>query len=142
MQYLKVKDRMLSAREGAAVRARQLATAGMAPTAIYEQLVGPNVNRRFLERSLYDGRATACRSARGFPTFARYRASAAAGAEDGGMAWARVASVERIGHAGPVYDFTVAHRDHNFIASASSRITFFAGSIRIARPDRCAIFAR
>src|SRR5206468_5034085 len=39
------------------------------------------------------------------------------GLSRGGMVWERIASVEPIAYEGLVYDFTVEHEDHNFVAN-------------------------
>ncbi|MFN3762109.1 MAG: RtcB family protein [Anaerolineae bacterium] len=91
--------------------------AGVAPAQIYAELAGP-VGRRFLERSLYEGRRTAPRVAVNFLDFEAYRQEATAGLGESGMVWGRVASIEHLeDFQDDVYDFTVAHPDHNFIAN-------------------------
>src|SRR5262249_58293850 len=74
---------------------------------------------RFVERVLY-GSASALkpRTAVGFPTFAEFCAEARVERDDSGMVWERVASIEPVtDYDGDVYDFTVTHPDHNFIAN-------------------------
>ncbi|MCI0685564.1 MAG: intein-containing RctB family protein [Gemmataceae bacterium] len=117
VQYLKHKDEVLALRERAMQAAQKLAAQGVAPQEIYERLTKPHVNRRFLERSLYEQRRTPPRVGSQFPSFQTYCASAAEGRHQSGMVWERVARIEEIpGYDGEVYDFTVAHDDHNFIA--------------------------
>ena len=82
-----------------------------------QQLVGTHVNQRFIERSLYSGRRTSSRVGALFPTFQEYCERAAEGLSQGGMVWERIASVESLEYDGLVYDFTVEHVDHNFIAN-------------------------
>jgi tRNA-splicing ligase RtcB len=53
----------------------------------------------------------------GFPTFNSYCAAARENLDRDGMIWDRVAAVEGVEHNGPVYDFTVCHPDHNFVAN-------------------------
>src|SRR5205085_1334369 len=109
---------VLGVREGAAQSARALAAAGVAPKDIFHRLAGPNVNRRFLERSLYEGRRTNPRVGSRFPTFSDYRADAAEGLGCDGMVWERIAAIEPVDdYNGQVYDFTVEHADHNFVAN-------------------------
>jgi tRNA-splicing ligase RtcB len=117
VQYLKHKAKVLTERATAAETARQLAASGQPLQNIVRNLIGPNVNRRFVERSLYEGRRSSPRVGSNFPTFATYCATASAGLNRGGMVWERIASVEAIDYAGPVFDFTVRHPDHNFIAN-------------------------
>jgi len=117
VQYLKEKLRAVSEREEVAETAAAMYAAGIAPSEIYACLEGA-VNRRFLERSLYEGRKTAPRVAVTFLDFEAYRQEATAGLGESGMVWARVASIEPLPDFNDdVYDFTVAHPDHNFIAN-------------------------
>ncbi len=117
VQYLKEKLRAVAEREAVAEAAVAMRAAGVAPAQIYAQLEGP-VNRRFLERSLYEGRRTAPRVAVNFLDFEAYRQEATAGLGESGMVWGRVASIEPLtDFQEDVYDFTVAHPDHNFIAN-------------------------
>jgi tRNA-splicing ligase RtcB len=115
VQYLKHKQRTLNERETVACRARTLAGTGVTPAAIYAELVGPTINRRFVERSIYSTRASACRVPKEFMTFADYCQSAALGTA--GVVWERIASIQTSDYRGLVYDFTVAHSDHNFVAN-------------------------
>jgi len=53
-----------------------------------------------------------------FPDFETYRVEATAGLGESGMVWARISRIEPLDDFdADVYDFTVAHPDHNFIAN-------------------------
>jgi tRNA-splicing ligase RtcB (3'-phosphate/5'-hydroxy nucleic acid ligase) len=118
VQYLKLKDAILAVRARAMQEARRLAALGTAPQEIYARLTQPHVNRRFLERSLYEVRRTPPRIGSRFVSFRDYRAYAAEGQNASGMVWERIARIEEIpDYQDDVYDFTVAHADHNFIAN-------------------------
>ncbi len=117
VQYLKIKGAILRRRQEAAEEARRLASEGVAPSAIYARLKGPHVNKRFLERSLYGKRETPPRIGSAFPGFAEYCRTASEGLSRDGMVWDTIESITPIDHDGLVYDFTVAHPDHNFIAN-------------------------
>jgi len=120
--YLQRKAQVVAQRNAAAARAATLQTAGVTPQAIFAELEGESVNRRFLERSLYEGRATSARAGARFETFAEFCDWADAGLQDSSMVWTKIAAIEAVdlvqeGHDGYVYDFTVAHPDHNFVAN-------------------------
>ncbi|NOX60507.1 MAG: RNA-splicing ligase RtcB [Chloroflexi bacterium] len=123
--YLRRKMNRVAARNEAAARAVAMQAAGVAPQAIYAELVGEHVNRRFLERSLYEGRQTGARVRADFETFEEFCREATAGIAGSGMVWTTIAVIEtpsmetlrERGYDGYVYDFTVAHHDHNFIAN-------------------------
>jgi tRNA-splicing ligase RtcB len=137
VEYLKCKEKVVAVRDEAASQAVALRVAGVAPQTIYADLVGEHVNRRFLERSLYEDRMIGARIGDQFETFEEFRTRATAGIEGSGMVWAIVATVEPAdlrspsaaaststydlpagkGDDGYVYDFTVAHPDHNFVAN-------------------------
>ncbi|MDE3089255.1 MAG: intein-containing RctB family protein [Chloroflexota bacterium] len=116
-QYIKQKQSVVSERARAAGDAVALQNAGAARAEIFARLTSPHINQRFIERSLYEGRGTPPRVAANFSMFDAYRTDATAGLGDSGMVWARVARNEEIPFDDPVYDFTVAHHDHNFIAN-------------------------
>jgi tRNA-splicing ligase RtcB len=115
--YLQHKRKVLQERDEAAAAAQALREQGVPVGDIYRRLVSPNVNRRFLERSLYERRKTPARCGSNFPTFASFCKTARAGICRDGMVWDRIAAIEPVEHAGLVYDFTVRHPDHNFVAN-------------------------
>ena len=121
VEYLKQKQQVLVHRRTVDEQARTLYEAGTAPSTIYDDLTDPHVNRRFLERSLYGDRATGVRIGDAFPTFETFCEEALEGLGDSGMVWSTVDSIEPVdleAETGDpyVYDFTVAHDDHNFVA--------------------------
>jgi len=117
VQYLKYKQQAVARREEAARAAVALAEQSVPRHEILAQLVGPHVNERFIERSLYEGRATSPRVGKEFATFAEFCADAGNRSASNGVTWERVARIEPAEYDGDVYDFTVNHPDHNFIAN-------------------------
>ncbi|MFN8473706.1 MAG: intein-containing RctB family protein [Anaerolineae bacterium] len=116
VQYLKRKSYWLAQRAAVADAAVGMAEQGMPRRDIVSTLEGPLANERFIERSLYEGRATHPRIGDAFPSFADFCAEVGIGGLSG-MVWERVASIEPVDDVDTVYDFTVAHADHNFIAN-------------------------
>ena len=121
VEYLKQKRRARARRRTAAERAKTLHNAGTAPSTVYSELESTHVNRRFLERSLYGERQTDVRIGASFPTFDHFREEALSGLGLSGMVWSTVDSIEPVdleAETGDpcVYDFSVAHEDHNFVA--------------------------
>jgi len=116
-QYLKHKSQVVALREEVAEMALAQHQAGQPPQDIYAGLTGPHVNRRFLERSIYGGRKMSVRVGSAFLTFDQYAAQVTQGLGSSGMVWERVARIEPVDFDDFVYDFTVAHPDHNFIAN-------------------------
>ncbi|MBI5302746.1 MAG: RtcB family protein [Chloroflexi bacterium] len=117
LQYIKHKREIVTRRARAAADAVVMQGAGVARAEIFARLTTPEVNERFIERSLYEGRDTAPRVATNFAMFDEYRARATTGLGASGMVWSRIACVEVVPFDDAVYDFTVAHHDHNFIAN-------------------------
>lgn len=120
VQYLKLKQKHLAQREEAAVLVGALAAAGESREAIYEGLATYPINERFVEHSLYDERVSGPRIGEDFPTFEEYLQEATQALGRSGMVWERIERiepVEPIDLDGYVYDFTVDHPDHNFIAN-------------------------
>ncbi len=123
VEYLKQKKNLVAIREETAARAAALYAAGMAPQKIYQELASKYVNQRFLQRSVYEGRATSPRIGSIFETFDQFCSHATVDTENTGMVWSTVKSIEKVDLSkekdfdGYVYDFTVAHPDHNFIAN-------------------------
>ncbi|MGH7494961.1 MAG: intein-containing RctB family protein [bacterium] len=115
--YLRAKGQIVRVREAAAETASALYAVGVTPREVYESLASAHVNRRFLERSLYEGRATAARVGESFIPFDEYCREATSGLGESGMTWSRIIRLEKIPFHEEVYDFTVAHSDHNFIAN-------------------------
>jgi tRNA-splicing ligase RtcB len=117
VQYLKHKERHLAGRATAARGIVALASAGTRRRDIIEQFL-PTVNQRFIERALYSGREFTPRVAEEFPTFKEYCEEVTEGLPESPMVWERIASIEPVEDFDElVYDFTVAHPDHNFIAN-------------------------
>jgi tRNA-splicing ligase RtcB len=115
VEYLKRKQRVVALRNKAATVAVEMQAAGVSPRTIYADLVNEHVNRRFLERSLYEDRLTGARVGTQFETFEEFCAQATAGIGGSGMVWATIEAIEPVDFTGYVYDFTVAHPDHNFV---------------------------
>jgi tRNA-splicing ligase RtcB len=121
VEYLKQKQQVCAHREAMADQAAELHAAGTTPSDIYAGLGGEHVNQRFLERSLYGTRATGVRCGSAFPTFEAFCEQAFDGLPRRGMVWTTVDAIEPVdleAETGDpyVYDFTVAHDDHNFVA--------------------------
>ncbi|NPA91622.1 MAG: RNA-splicing ligase RtcB [Chloroflexi bacterium] len=117
VHYLRTKQRHIAERERTAEQARNLARDGVPLREIVTTLEGPIANRRFIERSIYGGRSSSPRVAQTFPTFQDFLAEVTAGLGTSGMVWDRIVRIEEIPYQGQVYDFTLDHPDHNFVAN-------------------------
>ncbi|MFH1458604.1 MAG: intein-containing RctB family protein [Candidatus Omnitrophota bacterium] len=77
----------------------------------------PYINERFIERSLYEPRKTEPRIWGDFPSFEEYIRVNTKGLGHSGMLWERIQCIQDIEYDDYVYDFTVEHPHHNFIAN-------------------------
>jgi len=78
---------------------------------------GTPVNLRFVERTIDGGGERGVRVAGVFPTYDGFRKSATKGLEGSGLIWEEIRQVDADPDVGWVYDITVAHPDHNFVAN-------------------------
>jgi tRNA-splicing ligase RtcB len=117
VQYLKLKQQHLSGRSAAAQQVVALAAQGVPQGQIFRHLDAA-VNHQFIDRTIENGANFVPRVGDDFPTFSEYRPEAQVGETPGGMVWERIASIGPVtDHDGLVYDFSVEHPDHNFIAN-------------------------
>jgi tRNA-splicing ligase RtcB (3'-phosphate/5'-hydroxy nucleic acid ligase) len=116
VHYLKYKAAWIDARAATVAGARRLAGTGIPRGEVVRQLVAAGADRRLVERSLNGDREPTPRVGRQFPTFEDFRRDTAAGSN--GMVWDTIASIAPVADFdGLVYDFTVNHDDHNFVAN-------------------------
>lgn len=116
--YLRLKQQVIAEREAIAAQAVDLQAQGWSAEQIKAALTGPFANERFIERSLWQGRRTSARVGQAFVSWSRFVEQATAGLGLSGMAWDTIATIEPVTNfGGDVYDFTVAHADHNFVAN-------------------------
>ncbi len=114
--YVIAKQNLVAARQEIAEQAVLLKMAGMPKSYIIESLRGEVANERFIERSLYEGRSSLPRVNQGFKTFSDFSEIVTGGLGQSGLVWDKIVSIEPIEYDGLVYDFTMDHPDHNFIA--------------------------
>ena len=115
-QYIKLKEKTVKERERVAKEALRLKRQGTKTSEIYDKLKSRYVNRRFIERSLYEPRKTPSRTPYNFPRFVDFMKKATRNLGSSGMVWDEIVAKDhaKVDH---VYDFTVKDRHHNFIAN-------------------------
>ncbi|MCG2718605.1 MAG: intein-containing RctB family protein, partial [Nanoarchaeota archaeon] len=86
---------------------------------IYQKLgtSSKHINFRFIQRTIYEGRKTEPRIAFNSQGFKDFLKEATEGLEESGMVWDEIQSIQEIEYRDYVYDFTVEHSHHNFIAN-------------------------
>ncbi|MEA3560597.1 MAG: intein-containing RctB family protein [Candidatus Omnitrophota bacterium] len=119
IQYLNLKDRIITEKKEVAALVPKLVNSGSwDKKEIFNYLTAsPYINERFIERSLYEPRKTKPRMWGENPTFDEFASSATIGLGHCGMAWDRIDLISNIDFDDWVYDFTVKHPHHNFVAN-------------------------
>ncbi|MBL7068873.1 MAG: RtcB family protein [Candidatus Omnitrophica bacterium] len=121
-QYLKLKLQILKEKEQAIkVTIPQLLRSRLSYQKIAVQLAGNPLSKRFIIDvcwKLNKGREfISPRVPANFPLFKDYLKEATKGLGQSGMVWDKIKKIEEISYQDFVYDFTVSHSDHNFIAN-------------------------
>ncbi|MCX5657482.1 MAG: intein-containing RctB family protein [Candidatus Omnitrophica bacterium] len=117
-QYLKFKESVCRERNEIALRVQELhRVTGKGAKYIYREIGNEAVNLRFIERSIYGGRRTLPRVSFNTVDFIEFLEIHTRGLGNSGAVWDEVVSKEEIEYDNYVYDFTVEHPHHNFIAN-------------------------
>ncbi|MBU1203874.1 MAG: RtcB family protein, partial [Nanoarchaeota archaeon] len=116
--YLKMKEQVLDERRVSINKAEILKEMGLKPREIYKKLKSLYVNKRFLERSLFEGRKTDVRIAFNFVKFGEFIKDYTKGLGETGQVWDQIIDKKEIDFDKEVYDFTVDDENHNFIANS------------------------
>jgi tRNA-splicing ligase RtcB len=114
--YVIAKQNLITARQKVAEQAATLKMAGASKSYVIESLHGEITNERFIERSMYEGRKTLPRVNQGFKTFSKFSEIVTEGLGQSSLVWDKIETIEPIDYDGLVYDLTMDHPDHNFIA--------------------------
>ena len=118
LHFLRSKQLIIEERNKLALQAKELKSLNeWGAKRIYEEISSPLVNLRFIERSIYEGRKTSSRIGNEVISFSGFKKIATEGLGESGMVWEEIISKEEIKFDDFVYDFTVAHKSHNFIAN-------------------------
>ncbi|MDP2921475.1 MAG: intein-containing RctB family protein [Candidatus Omnitrophota bacterium] len=116
--YLRSKDRITAQRREVVTMAPKLKlNSKWSPEAIYNAFSSERISKRFIERSLYGLIEREPRMWGKDPTFEDYIEKATYGLGKSGMVWERIEHICNAEYGDWVYDFTVAHPHHNFIAN-------------------------
>ncbi len=116
--YLRLKKTIIRERTDVATLAPSLYASGSWDRPqLYDYLMSSGyISKKFVERSLYEPRKAQPRMWGNDLTFEEYIKEATKGLGSSGMVWERIKAVVQIEHNDYVYDFTVEHPHHNFIA--------------------------
>jgi len=119
VHYLKSKQRIVNERNDAEKEAIKLHKTGLSGKKIFKLLKEKykNINLRFIERSVYEGRKTSPRIAFNSHTFESFIKEKTKGLGKTGQVWDKIISKKEIPFNEEVYDFNVQDENHNFIAN-------------------------
>lgn len=122
VSYLKLKETLLQEKkEAITVGIPCLLRKGLSYNQIARQLVDNSLGARFIKdacRKIASGRKKIIpRVPPSFPTFQEYLESATKGLGTSGLVWEKIAEIKEIKFQDYVYDLTVAHSGHNFVAN-------------------------
>ena len=118
VHYLSLKQRVLEMRRTAAVHIQQLNRHGETYSQVHKSVGSPFVNLRYVKSVIQRGlRTVEPRIPASFPSFEEFQQLVTIGVEGSGVAWDAIESIEPVKGPQRVYDFTVAHPDHNFVAN-------------------------
>jgi len=117
--YLELKKSIIKEKSEAAALALKLyRKEGWGKEEVWGYLRSPYINERFIERSIYEPRRTEPRMWGKNLTFEEYIQTTTRGLGRSGMVWEQIISIGEIEFDDYVYDFTVEHPQHNFIADS------------------------
>ncbi len=120
IQYLKLKQNILKKKEIAIKeKVPRLLKTGLSYQKIANKLASDSLTKRFIIDvcwKLNKGKKIIPRIPTNFPLFDDFLKDVTLGLEKSGMVWNEVKKIRKIDYKGFVYDFAVAHPEHNFIA--------------------------
>jgi tRNA-splicing ligase RtcB len=121
-QYLKLKLKILEEKkEAIRITIPNLLKKGLSYQRVALQLAGNPLTERFITDTCYElnkGNKVIPRIPASFPVFKEYMENVTQGLGASGMVWDEVQKIEKFPYQDFVYDFTVSHPDHNFIADS------------------------
>jgi tRNA-splicing ligase RtcB len=115
--YLKQKLLIVNKREAIAKQAKQMHVNGASRNEICKLLTDFDINERFIERSIWDGRKTSSRIAFNFESFDEFVKTNEKLFGKTGFCLDIVDSIKIKNRLETVYDFTMSHKSHNFVAN-------------------------
>ena len=115
--YLIFKKQVLEKRKSAEITSKKMKFDGSSFQDICQKLESTYVNKRFLQRSVYETRKNNPRIASNFPSFEEYKQQRTKNLGNSGLIWCKIQQKTQASSNRYVYDFNVADPHHNFIAN-------------------------
>lgn len=117
VQFLRYKEKILQERQEKESEAIALHEQGLSAEKIHGFIGSEFINKRFIERSIYSERKNDPRISYVALNFVDFLDENTKSLGKSGMVWDEIVSIEEIPAVEYVYDFTVKHSDHNFLAN-------------------------
>ena len=114
--YLAMKVNVLNIRAKAVEEIKILRNSGLTQTKVLEAVNSKYVGIKLIHCVDWKG-SFEPRIPKSFPSYSEFKKTATSRLANSGMAWDRIESITETQYDDFVYDFTVAHKDHNFIAN-------------------------
>jgi tRNA-splicing ligase RtcB len=115
IHYLKLKQRVVNLRASIRKKAETLYKKKGDFKEVKEKFLSEYTPAQFLWHSIFTCHRGNPRIAFNFPSFEEYKKEFSMG--ENGLVWDQIEKIEKISYKDFVYDFTVNHPDHNFIAN-------------------------
>jgi tRNA-splicing ligase RtcB len=116
--YQQYKQEVWKGRQAAIAEILRLRLAfGVGAKQIAARLTGQPVNRRFIEQTIYGNAERIVRVAEDFLAYPEFRAQVTKGLGESGLVWETIKEIQPRTDIHHVYDITVNHPDHNFVAN-------------------------
>ncbi|HVY62446.1 MAG TPA: RtcB family protein, partial [Planctomycetota bacterium] len=143
--YLRAKAAALEERDGLRKRALELRERHGWGAKRILQTIGAGANLRFVERTIYGRPERDVRTAAALQRYEPWREQATAGLGDSGAVWEDIATITPMTGVDVVYDITVDHPAHDFIANGfivhNCGVRLLRSSVEAASVDRKAMRA-
>jgi len=115
--YLKKKEKVIKERNEVEKLAVSMKMKGNEKKEIVSLLETNFVNKRFIERSLYEGRRTNPRISFNFNRFFEFKEKIEEKLGKSGFVYDKIEEIKKLPYSDYVYDLTVFDKNHNFVAN-------------------------
>ena len=117
IQYLALKEAVITERFVAQKTALIRKELGESTASIVESLTTKNAHEQFLRHAIYKKKLLAVRPPKHFMSFEAFVKEYTSGLGESGFVWDEIVSIEQEPYDDFVYDLTMGHSSHNFVAN-------------------------
>lgn len=118
VHYLSFKREVIQKRSNKIRAILALKASGLSHNEVFQQVGGEFIGKRYIQSvAQRKDNIVAPRIPNNFPNYKQFKEGVTAGLDSSGMVWDRVETIEEVKFEDYVYDFTVSHPHHNFIAN-------------------------